>query len=64
VVRDVTLVNPEPQHYLAAVTMLATYEDQPLTLADAVLAVLSRDLALPVWTFDHHFDVMRAAVWR
>jgi predicted nucleic acid-binding protein len=31
---------------------------------DAVTAVLARRLELPVWTYDHHFDVMRIAVWR
>ena len=64
VVRDVVLVNPEPEHYLAAVMLLGNHTDQRLTLADAVLAVMSRDLALPVWTFDHHFDILQASVWR
>ena len=40
------------------------YPDQPITLFDALLAVMSERFDLPVWTFDHHFDVMRVAVWR
>jgi len=43
---------------------LLAYTDQPLSLVDAVLAVVSSRLASPVWTFDHHFDVLRAEVWR
>lgn len=40
------------------------YPDQSITLFDAILAVLSDRLALPIWTFDHHFDVMGSDVWR
>jgi predicted nucleic acid-binding protein len=64
VVADAILINPEPEDYLAAVVVLDRYPDQGLTLADAVLAVLSRRYALPVWTYDQHCDVMGAAVWR
>jgi predicted nucleic acid-binding protein len=49
---------------LTAVQYIQRYSDQPITLADGVLAVLSQRLSLPVWTFDHHFDVMRANRWR
>jgi hypothetical protein len=35
-----------------------------LTLFDTVLAAMSDWLEAPVWTFDHHFDVMQANVWR
>jgi hypothetical protein len=31
---------------------------------DAVVATLAEQLDLPVWTFDHHFDVMACPVWR
>jgi hypothetical protein len=30
----------------------------------ALTAVLSEELDLPVWTYDHHFDVMASYVWR
>jgi predicted nucleic acid-binding protein len=40
------------------------YRDQPISLFDAVLAVLARDADVPVWTYDHHFDLMKIAVWR
>jgi hypothetical protein len=57
-------VNPAAEDYLNAATRLATFTDQSITLFDAVLAVLSARLELQVWTYDHHFDVMRASVWR
>jgi hypothetical protein len=30
----------------------------------AVTAVVGRRLSMPVWTYDHHFDVVRVEVWR
>jgi predicted nucleic acid-binding protein len=59
-----TLINPTPEDYRVAVSKIEAYPDQPITLFDATLAVLSKRLSVPVWTYDHHFDVMRAAVWR
>jgi predicted nucleic acid-binding protein len=35
-----------------------------ITLFDALAATLADRLGLEVWTHDHHFDVMRVAVWR
>ena len=50
--------------YHAAMSRIQRYRDQAFTLFDVVLAILSERLALPVWTYDHHFDVMRVPVWR
>jgi predicted nucleic acid-binding protein len=58
------LLNPERDDYLAAAHRLRRFADQPITLCDAVVAVLAEQLYLSVWTFDHHFDVMGVAVWR
>lgn len=58
------LLNPDRDDYLAAVRRLRSYADQHITLCDALVAVLSDQLRLRVWTFDHRFDVMAAAVWR
>jgi predicted nucleic acid-binding protein len=57
-------LNPHRDDYLAAARRLRSFADQPITLSDAVVAVLANQLFLSVWTFDHHFDVMGAAVWR
>src|SRR5271166_1852347 len=59
-----TLINPSPEDYLAAAIKLAAFPDQSITLVDSTLAVLAVRLGVQVWTYDHHFDVMRAAVWR
>ncbi len=61
---QVRLINAEPENYSAAWARLEEYADQPLSLFDTVLAAMSGRLGLQIWTFDHHFDVLRAAVWR
>ena len=58
------LINPTPEDYSAAASKLADLADQPITLFDATTAVLATRLGVEVWTYDHHFDVMHAAVWR
>ena len=44
--------------------LLDLFLDQDLSLFDAVTAALSDRLGLPVWTFDHHFELMRRPLWR
>jgi predicted nucleic acid-binding protein len=61
---SVSLRNPGPKDYELAVTKAIAYGDQPLTLFDTTLAVLASRLEAEVWTYDHHFDMMRVAVWR
>jgi predicted nucleic acid-binding protein len=64
ILNGVALLNPTSQDYHEAVSKLAALPDQPITLFDATAAVLAGRLGIEVWTYDHHFDVMRAAVWR
>jgi predicted nucleic acid-binding protein len=59
-----TLINPSPEDYRQAMTKTQTLADQPITLFDAVTAVMATRLGVPVWTYDHHFDLMRVGVWR
>jgi predicted nucleic acid-binding protein len=61
---DAALVNPTPEDYRRASARIGTLADQPITLFDATVAVLATRLNLEVWTYDHHFDVMRVPVWR
>jgi predicted nucleic acid-binding protein len=61
---EATLVYPTPQDYRHAMAKVQTYVDQPITLFDATLAILALRMKLQVWTYDHHFDVMRVPVWR
>jgi predicted nucleic acid-binding protein len=58
------LLNPDPEDYRTAVRRLTSFEDQPITLFAATLAVVSDRLGIEVWTYDHHFDLMRTAIWR
>ena len=58
------LINPTPDDYHEAVTKIQAFADQRITLFDAVVAVLAARLGVQVWTYDHHFDVMRVEVWR
>ena len=62
--RATHVVNPTEGDYGNAVQLLERYPEQTLSLADAVMAVLSDRLRVPVWTYDHHFDLIRAEVWR
>ncbi len=59
-----TLVNPLPGDYHNAIRLVQRYQDQPITLSDGILTNLSTRLSLSIWTFDHHFDLMHASVWR
>lgn len=59
-----SLLNLAPGDYGRASELLLGYRDQGFSLFDAVTASLGERLGLPVWTYDHHFDVMRVEVWR
>jgi len=59
-----TLVNPSTEDYRQAAARLAAFADQSITLFDATVAVLASRMEVQVWTYDHHFDVMRVPVWR
>ena len=57
-------LNPTTEDYLAAMGLVKRLPDQTITLFDATVAALAMRLSLPVWTYDHHFDVMQSWVWR
>ncbi len=61
---NAALVNPTPEDYRQAGERIRALADQSITLFDAVSAVTATRLGLAVWTYDHHFDVMRFPVWR
>jgi len=63
-IADASLINPSPDDYRLAAAKLSGLADQPITLFDAVAAVMATRLRLEFWTYDHHFDVMRVPVWR
>ncbi len=61
---SVEFINPTLDEYLQANDKASRYPDQTITLVDAITAVLSERLNLPVWSYDYHFDIMRINVWR
>jgi predicted nucleic acid-binding protein len=58
------IAHPTGDDCVEAFRRAGAYADQKITLFDAVTAAMSDRLSQPVWTYDHHFDVMGAAVWR
>lgn len=61
---NAAVVNPTPEDYRQAIARVGALAGQSITLFDATVAALATRLDLEVWTYDHHFDVMRVAVWR
>jgi predicted nucleic acid-binding protein len=61
---DAALVNPTQDDYWQAFSKVRALPDQRITLVDATVAALALRMRLDVWTYDHHFDVMRIPVWR
>ncbi len=57
-------VNPTSEDYWQAAARIRALTDQSITLFDAVAAVVATRLKVDVWTYDHHFDVMRVGIWR
>lgn len=60
----VSIITPTALDFEAAIQLATRYKNQVITMFDALLAVLSSELTLPVWTFDHHFDILQVEVWR
>ena len=56
--------NATTEDYLKGSSRVLHFVDQDITLVDAVIAEISARLAAPVWTFDHHFEVMGTNIWR
>jgi predicted nucleic acid-binding protein len=61
---NAVLVNPTPEDYRQASARVRAFPDQRLSLFDATVAAIATRLGVEVWTYDHHFDVMRVPVWR
>jgi len=59
----VSLINAAIEDYQEAKNKIAVFADQPISFFDAIVAVLSDRLAIAVWTYDHHFHLMRCNIW-
>jgi predicted nucleic acid-binding protein len=56
-------VNATARHYQAAAVLSNRFRDQAISLYDLTLAVLAKELDIPVWSYDRHFDVLGIATW-
>ena len=63
-ISDAALVSPAREDYRQAFVRVRALPDQRISLFDATVAALATRLDLEVWTYDHHFDLMRVKVWR
>jgi len=63
-IADADLVNPTAEDYRQAILRMRVFPDQDITLFDATVAAVAGRLGLEVWTYDHHFDIMRVPIWR
>ena len=61
---NATMVNPIPEDYARAARTVQSLADQSITLVDATVAAIAFRMGVEVWSYDHHFDVMRVPVWR
>lgn len=57
-------VNPAAEDYSAGLMTVRKFPDQRITLVDATVAAMASRMGVKVWTYDHHFDLMRIPVWR
>ncbi len=62
--RTTVFVVPIEEDHKKAVGRVLRYPDQDISMADAVNAEIADRLQVPVWTYDHHFDIMGSRVWR
>ena len=62
--RSFAPITPVADDYDQAIEVALHVADQDLTLFDTLLHVISEQLAAPIWTFDHHFDILRANRWQ
>lgn len=62
-ITSANLFNPNEEDYLQAASRVRVFQDQRLTLCDGLLSILSERLEIPVWSYDHHFDILRVSRW-
>lgn len=63
-VSESLFVNPVPEDYSQGLITVRKFPDQRITLVDATVAAMASRMGVKVWTYDHHFDVMRVPIWR
>jgi predicted nucleic acid-binding protein len=64
IAEGLSILSPTSEDFEDAIQRVQRYKDQKVSLFDALLSSLADRFALPVWTFDHHFDTLGVPVWR
>ena len=62
--RTTVFVVPIEEDHKKAIRRVLQYPYQDISMADAVNVEIADRLQVPMWTCDHHFDVMGSHVWR
>ena len=62
--RTTVFIAPIEEDHKKSVGYILRYPDQEISIAGAVNAEISDRLQIPIWTYDHYFDVMGAEIWR
>jgi predicted nucleic acid-binding protein len=57
------LIPVADEYYEAAFALIQNFPDQDMTLFDALLHTVSVGSGMPIWTFDHHFDILGSSRW-
>ena len=57
------MIHPTMEDFRTAVPYTRRFPDQRLTVFDALVDVVSNRLSVPIWSYDHHFDVLQADRW-
>lgn len=60
---DALIVDVEEADYLVAFETVRRFTDQPVTLFDALMSAYAARNNMPIWTYDHHFDILGAQRW-
>lgn len=63
ITRSAKPIHPTMEDFEAALLQIPRFPDQRLTIFDAIVYVISDRLRIPIWSYDHHFDVLRANRW-
>jgi predicted nucleic acid-binding protein len=57
-------ITPLASDFSRAIEVVSRFRDQEFTLFDTLVYVIAQQLDVPIWTYDHHFDILRANRWQ
>jgi predicted nucleic acid-binding protein len=60
---SVRMIHPTIEDFRTAIPLIRQFPDQRLMIFEALVYVVSNRLGLPIWSYDHHFDMLQANRW-